>query len=97
MHPAFWRFLREFIFWHDLGWYTGRNQIMVKQLSKNTVQTATLLLGVLTALLLIFGTFFQTVQTVDLESLGLTLEPASLEQFKNVSSALIEAIQYLNL
>ena len=75
-----------------------KNLTMVKQLNKKSIQTATLLVGILTALLLIFGTFFQSADSFTLhESIGSVVEPASLEFVKSFSSTFIKIINSLNL
>ena len=71
---------------------------VVKHLSKHTIQSITLIAGVATALLLIFGTFFQSTETVVLPSLlGWITEPVALERIQVISSALVDIIQGFRL
>lgn len=73
-------------------------KFIVENLSKHTIQSLTLIAGVATALFLIFGTFFQSVDTNLLPNLlGLITEPLSLEPVLNISSTLVEVLQGLML
>jgi hypothetical protein len=70
----------------------------VKQLSRNKIKTITLWIGILIALLLIFGSFFHSADTlVDNGAFSLMLKSASGEQIRAASSSLIKALQSLIL
>lgn len=69
----------------------------MKQLNKDTVKIVTLWIGIAIALLLVFGTFFQSSDLFNQQNMtGFTFSDFPLEQIHQYSSALIETLQSLS-